>query len=296
MEKHAIYKTGAARAAVLEAYKKALSAWPLPVEILELKTEQARTKILAWGPKTGSRPSLVLLHGSISNSAIWLGEAKDLAEDRRVYAVDLPGEPGLSEELRLDLRDQSYPLWLGQVLDGLEALDGLGRCPSLLGLSLGAWAGLGYALAQPGKLGALLLLSASGLAPARASFLPRAIWASLGGEKGNRRLMAALFGDLPPPDQGIELGLILSRGVEARMETPRLFTDQELGRLALPMGLLMGDKDIILDGPGSARRLKALCPGALVEVIPGAGHALLGQTPPLGELLKNIESRIYPLP
>ncbi|MEZ4582230.1 MAG: hypothetical protein R3A10_11470 [Caldilineaceae bacterium] len=38
----------------------------------------------------------MLLHGSGSNSATWMGDAAAYAEQCQVYAVDIPGEPGKS--------------------------------------------------------------------------------------------------------------------------------------------------------------------------------------------------------
>jgi pimeloyl-ACP methyl ester carboxylesterase len=63
---------------------------------------------------------LVLLHGSGATSAMWLGDVTSYAASHRVYAVDIPGEPGV------DRPDATAPLlgaytdWLGDVLDLLD--------------------------------------------------------------------------------------------------------------------------------------------------------------------------------
>jgi pimeloyl-ACP methyl ester carboxylesterase len=58
---------------------------------------------------------------------------------------------------------------------------------------------------------------------------------------------------------------------------PRLSADR-LRRLAMPVLLLVGGRDILLDSQESARLLERLVPTASVRVLPGAGHILLGQS------------------
>jgi hypothetical protein len=50
---------------------------------------------------------------------MWLRDAAALALNRRVFAVDIPGEPGMSAEARLDWRGDAYALWLGETIETL---------------------------------------------------------------------------------------------------------------------------------------------------------------------------------
>jgi pimeloyl-ACP methyl ester carboxylesterase len=70
----------------------------VPYEKISLETSYGSAFAIACGEK--SLPPLFLLHGSSSNSAMWISDAAEYAKHFRVYALDLPGEPGRSAEVR----------------------------------------------------------------------------------------------------------------------------------------------------------------------------------------------------
>ncbi|WP_243145970.1 alpha/beta fold hydrolase [Clostridium chromiireducens] len=51
-----------------------------------------------------SNPPLILLHGSGMNSVMWLRDIKEYSRTYRVYAIDMLGEPGKSDENRPSLK------------------------------------------------------------------------------------------------------------------------------------------------------------------------------------------------
>ncbi|HET7838688.1 MAG TPA: hypothetical protein VFL04_02925, partial [Rectinemataceae bacterium] len=57
---------------------------------------------------------------------------------------------------------------------------------------------------------------------------------------------------------------------------PPLFTDAELAGILSPLLLIVGGRDIMLDSRRGAARLSRLLPTARVELVPEAGHALIG--------------------
>ncbi|HET7839536.1 MAG TPA: alpha/beta fold hydrolase, partial [Rectinemataceae bacterium] len=199
--------------AIKREYRRVLSAWPLPWEGLEFDTAIGRTFGLACGDRE-ARP-LVLLHGTLSNSSIWYADIAALAAGRRVYALDLPGEPGFSHPYRASWEDGSYAAWLAESLDrlGLERSD-------IAGISLGAWVALSLAAREPRRAGRLALLCPAGLAPPRASLIPRAILASLGGRRGLEALTRALYGAMPAPEGAVRVGAMLSRHARPRYSSP----------------------------------------------------------------------------
>jgi len=79
----------------------------------------------------------VCLHGALASSAHVLPELGSLVEHYRVYAVDLLGQSVMSEDVRLELNDDSYGDWLQAVCAGL----GLTRI-NLLGVSWGGFVAL----------------------------------------------------------------------------------------------------------------------------------------------------------
>ncbi len=102
---------------VLAAYRQVLSDWPGPHESHHLATRAGSTFVVSCGPEHG--PALVLLHGTLSNAASWMFDAERWSEYYRVHAVDIIGEPGLSEGTQPALDSDAHAQWLDDVLDAL---------------------------------------------------------------------------------------------------------------------------------------------------------------------------------
>jgi pimeloyl-ACP methyl ester carboxylesterase len=137
--------------------------------------------------RTGSGPTLVLLHGLGSSREAWNPVVPALAEHFDVLAVDLPGfgdSAALSEEL------DSTPTALAASLAGL--LDDLGiTAPHLAGNSLGGWVAL--ELAGIRRTSSVALLSPAGL---WRGATPRYCRVSLRASRGLARNAACLLSRL----------------------------------------------------------------------------------------------------
>ncbi len=285
MGERSVFKSAAARERVLGEYEAVLGRWPLPLERRAIETGAGRTALLAFGPGEGGGaegPPLLLLHGTGSNSSMWVGEAAVLGRDRRVYALDIPGEPGMSAEAWLDWSGSGAAgrygaaAWLGEAVEGL----GLGGRPhDLVGLSIGGWIGLAYAIGRPAGLGSLVLLAPSGIGRPRGSFILRALLAGLRGAAGAESLLRSLYGEEEPHPEAIRVGLAMAESTNPRMEAPRLFGDGELGGIAARVFLAAGEGDLLLRSGESVERLGRLLPGSERRLLPGKGHALAGLGP-----------------
>lgn len=104
------------------------------------------------GPESGT--PVLLLHGGGSTAASWYANVGALSQTCRVYALDRPGEPGLSEPgpTKITERDD-WMFWLSSVLDRL----GIGRC-AMVGHSYGGWMALSFAIHAPQRVTQLALL------------------------------------------------------------------------------------------------------------------------------------------
>ena len=83
-----------------------------------VETAFGQTFILTAGCE--SNPPVILLHGSCSNSAFWFPEIIALSNAYRVYAADIIGEAGNSEEYRPDIDSDAFALWMNDVLNALN--------------------------------------------------------------------------------------------------------------------------------------------------------------------------------
>lgn len=274
-----IYKSAAGEQAVMALYDAALARWPLPYTTQMVETDYGRTFTLTCGQLEG--PPLVLLHGAGTNSAIWAPDVVVHGRRHRVIAIDLLGEAGKSAANRPAWDSPAYGDWLGQTLDGLGITQ-----TAMMGISQGGWTALQFATAQPQRVTQLALLTPGGVVADKVSFILRAVVLSLLGQWGQKRLLHLLFADQPVPEGTVEILTTVNQHFVSRMGVLPLFSDAELRRLTMPVLLLGGDRDILRDMTKIAGRLRPLLPNLTVQIIPGAGHALLDTAVVVDEFLQ----------
>ena len=264
-------------------YRQLLGHWPAANTRLNLSTREGKTFVIACGPKDA--PPLVLLHGAGSVSAMWMSDAAAWSRDFRVYAVDMIGEPGLSAPSRPPLSSEAYALWLDDVMDGL----GLARA-DLVGVSLGGWLAIDYAVRRPGRVERLALLCPAGIGRQK-HFVARVGLFLLLGPWGVRKAREMVFGppprDLPPAARALaELMALISRSFRPRMGKIPIFSDAALRGLAMPVLAVVGGRDLTIDQFDTRRRLAHTAPNAVVRFLPEAGHHIPGQTAAILEFLR----------
>ncbi|MBU5439561.1 alpha/beta hydrolase [Tissierella sp. MSJ-40] len=120
MKTQIAFKTQAGKNEIMKAYDSFLQKWVSPCKEIYTDTRYGKTHIIASGEK--SAPPLILLHGTGMNSIMWIGEVREYSKSYRVYAVDIPGEPGKSDETQFSLEGASYTEWLYDVLDANETI------------------------------------------------------------------------------------------------------------------------------------------------------------------------------
>jgi pimeloyl-ACP methyl ester carboxylesterase len=256
-------------AAIHECYRGLLRRWPVANEHLTVPTRLGETFVVASGPLEA--PPLVLLHGSASTSAMWLGDITSYVDDYRVYAVDIPGEPGLSAPTRLPLRSGAYPDWLGDVLDAL----GIERV-RLVGVSLGAWLAADFATRNPDRVERLAMLSPGGIGRPKLGIALLTLFLVPLGKPGRRLSLRLVLGTGLPLEME-EFALLIHKHFRARREPVPVLGDEALAALTMPLLVIVGGRDALLDSQGTQARLRRHAPGATVVLLPEAGHLLLSQ-------------------
>jgi len=271
----AIYKSEEGARILAARYREILSHWPVANEQLHVKTSQGDAFVVACGREDA--PPLILLHGSASNSAMWMRDATVWAPHYRVFAVDMIGEPGLSAPARPSLKSGVYAPWLGEVIAGL----GLTQV-SLVGISLGGWLALSWATQQPDRVEKLVLLCPGGVGRQNVSFMFKALPLLLLGKWGRRKAMSLAAGParknaaLANPAFAEYMSLIFKH-LRARKERLPVFDDTALARLTMPVMLIAGGRDALLDSRDTRRRLERTLPRLTVRFLPEEGHFLSGQ-------------------
>ena len=269
------FKTPEGEALFLAAYDAAMKLWPVPYEEMEIPTQFGMTHVVVSGPKD-ARP-LVLLHGYMATSTMWSPNIADFSKDYRVYAIDVMGQPGKSIPEEPIRNAADYAAWLAATLDGLH-LDRV----SLVGMSYGGWLALNFAVAAPGRLQRLVLLSPGG------GFVPMARQFSLRG-----MLMSWLttrftvnsfmrwlgFKNRPGDTEARLVFDLMYRGlkhfrvpVETLRVMPVMFPDDQLRAMRVPTLLLIGDHEVICDPAHALTRARRLFPDVQGELVPRSSH------------------------
>ncbi len=133
------FTSAVAEARFRSVYTEVMARLPPPAGTEVIATEFGRVHVYRFGTDDGV--PLVLLPGRAGSTTMWEPNIPVWAAERRVYAVEVLGEAGLSVQERpiRDADDQAA--WLGATLQGL----GLGRA-HLVGVSFGGWLAMNLAL------------------------------------------------------------------------------------------------------------------------------------------------------
>ena len=274
-----VFRTPDGERAFLAAYDAVMELWPVPYADVDVPTRFGTTHVVTSGPDDGA--PLVLLHGYMATSAMWAPNIAAFSKDHRVYAVDVMGQPGRSipEEPVRDSAD--YVEWLTAVLDGLHL-----RRVALLGMSFGGWLALTYAVAAPGRVERLVLLSPGGLLPMTRQFTLRGMlmgtiptrftvnsfmrWAGISrraGENDARPLLELMY-------LGVKHFLMPKDTLRAVASAAKPLPDEALGTLHMPVLLLMGEGEVIYDAADALARARRLIPNLEGALVPGCRHEM----------------------
>ncbi|QUQ65102.1 alpha/beta fold hydrolase [Kutzneria sp. CA-103260] len=261
-----IYKTEAGRERIRRQYEEWLAHWPAPAERRTVPTRHGDTFVMVSGTENG--PPVVLLHGSGGNTLTWMSTAGKLADRFRLFTVDLIGEPGMSAPTRPPLGSPAYAEWIDDVLDGLGLTE-----VQLVAASLGGWMAIDYVTRRPGRVSRLVLTVPGGIG--RQRFGKTAMF-----------FLGQLLGRKQPEPQSPQEKYVrmVFQHFRPRLFMP-LFATERLRKLTLPLLVITGDQDELLDSRATRRRLAAAAPHAEVQVLPGVGHMLPDVTERIGGFL-----------
>jgi len=276
-----IYKSEAGRQAIEAFYRKVLTRWPVANEHVIVPTRHGETLVIACGATDA--PPVVLLHGSGSNSAVWIRDVAEWGKQYRVYAVDVIGEPGLSAQSRPPLRSDAYVDWLDDIYQHLGLTSA-----SLVGVSLGAWLALAYAVKRPARVASLTLLSPAGIGARKTLFIVKAALMLMLGTRGVDKAWSAASGKAPAAGPLAEYMRLIFQNFRPRLEAPRVFTDAELRALSMPMQVVVGANDAMLHATQTRERVTRLLPHAEMIWLDGAGHMLPPQTTRVADFLARV--------
>ncbi len=260
MNKQSVFQSIAGRDAIRAFYSGILDMVPLNQKTVT--TSYGSTFVLEAGDV--SKPAVVLLHGSCSNSAAWFGDMPALASQYHVVAVDIPGEPGGSQEYRLNFQSDDHAHWL------LETLDALGIAKAaIIGNSMGGWIALQFAIAFPARCTALALIAASGIVAPKDAFLQQIANANTQVDTRNQ-INETMTAEAALPPEVLAFMALVAEHFQPYTQALAVAADEQLKRLTMPVLFLAGTADNTMDVQAAASRLSALVPHAQIILQDGA--------------------------
>lgn len=244
-----------------------------------------------WYEEHGTGPeTVVFAHGLLWSGRMFDAQVAALSGRFRCVAFDFRGQG------RSEVTAGGYDM--DTLADDAAALiEALGCAPChFVGLSMGGFIGMRLAARRPELVRSLVLMETSADAEPPEN-VPR--YRMLGGivrvlgKLGMRlvmpRVMRIMFGRtfLDDPAREADRRLWRRRGMDNHPRgvvraldgvIERLPIHGELGKIAVPTLVMVGDEDVATV-PAKAERMRASIPGARLLVIPGAGHTASVEQP-----------------
>lgn len=242
MSKHKIYKSEQGRQQILDDYECYLNLFDVSFEREYVITRFGETHVLITGPEEG-QPLFILQGGNCINP-ITLSWFSSLFGEYRVYAPDTIGHPGYSAQTRISAKDESFALWLADLMDAFNI-----QTSAFVAPSYGAGIILRLATFMPERITCAVLVSPAGLALGSKLTMVRKILFPLLAYKMNSsakplQKIADIMSQssMKEMDKRI-IGNIFSH-TKLEQDMPKLTERQELRRYSSPTMIIAGKGDV----------------------------------------------------
>jgi pimeloyl-ACP methyl ester carboxylesterase len=271
MAKTLIYNSDEGKSQILSYYETLLKQWHQPYRQINLETKFGATFIIESGKKES--PAILFLHGSGSNSAMWLSDAMILSESYHVFAIDIPGECGKSSENRPLFGNGNYSNWISEIIEKLA----LNRI-SIIACSLGGWIALDFSIKHPERIEKLVLMATAGITQVKLKTIFWIIITSMMGTWGFNKLNRMVYGNLTIDNKALEFASLVKENYKPRTDVLPVLTNESLRQIKAPTLFIGGENDCFYDSRKTASRLKENMDNVKCLVLKDTGHVLTNLT------------------
>lgn len=266
-----IYRSRAGRQVLEQAYWDAVEHLDVEVEERVVETRHGSTHVLVAGPADGK--PVVVFHGGNATNPMSLSWYTDLADEYRLIAPDIIGQPGKSAETRVDPQGDDYGEWVVDLLDAFEL-----RSAPMMGTSYGGGVLLRAAAFAPERIERAALVVPAGFGTGSVvSLLRVSLPAVLYHVFPNEWLLERTLGELcsEKPNRVVRTTIAASlRHLKLENEFPEVDAS-ELEAFDAPVALFVAEDDVFFPAATTIPRARELIPNLVyTETLPGESHML----------------------
>ncbi|MBE7105463.1 alpha/beta hydrolase [Bacillus cereus] len=266
-----IYKTQSGREMSLKLYDAQLEKLDNSCKDVYVHTRFGRTHIIETGNLSGE--PLLVFHGGNSTTAYNLLMYRFLLKDFHIYAVDIIGHPGKSDEVNLSPSNYDYGKWASDVITGL----GFDKI-ACFGVSFGGGVLAKLMCAGPEKVKKSVLIVPSGINNAFPIstvkiMIPLLKYKLTKKEKYIKE--TALFMDIKEEildKDTLDMVKDSFDHVKTKVGMPSNVSGKLMQQCKAPTLIMAGEKDCLFPAKKVLPRAKRIIPNNTAHMLKGCGH------------------------
>ncbi|MVO99543.1 alpha/beta fold hydrolase [Paenibacillus lutrae] len=270
MSVHTLYKSEEGKKKIHTFYESYLELFQADFDRVYVQTRFGKTHTLVTGPADG-QPVFILQGGNCINP-MTLSWFSGLLGKYRIYAPDTIGHPGFSAETRISAKENSFALWISDLMDHFNV-----EKSAFIGPSYGGGIILRLAAYMPEKIACSVLVAPAGLKLGSKMKMIQKILLPMIGFKilsapSHLQKIADVMScnSMKEIDKSI-IGEIFTH-VNLEQEMPKLTEKSELLDYTSPTMVIVGKEDIFFPAHKVVERAKAIIPNLITTLTYEMGH------------------------
>ncbi|MEG3659034.1 alpha/beta hydrolase [Arenibacter palladensis] len=252
-----LYKSEEGKKQILNLYEQKLRDLEINYKYIIIDTTFGKTNIIVTGDST--KPPILLIHGSNGCAPIALETYPNLHEDFQVFAIDVLAQPNKSAETRLSMKDNSYGIWIHDIIHQLKLTN-----VTMAGFSFGGLIILKTLIQNEKNIKEVFLsapafiVNGNPLILLFRVFIPMKLYIKTQKVKYLENFLKTLFTE---PDD-FALKYLAKVFIQFRMDfTPvPVITKEEASQISTPITLFAAKKDIMFPGTKMIKRAIKIFP------------------------------------